>query len=203
MVRRAIARLGVVLLLVSMFCSLDRVNGQCPATIDEKVRSATVYIDQTGTGKSTGVFVGPGKILTAHHCVSGTGTVWVWHCNSTRYSVGTVEKVDREHDLALLSIREECTPDPLCLAGSEVGAGNEVITTGWGDDATNLSVWRMKDAGVFDHRRKTDTMGRNGRSGGPVTNAKGQIVGIWYGNLTQEKQGLYCELSYIRTLLKD
>ena len=176
-----------------------------PPTFEEivrQVKGATVYIrvthrpGQVATG--TGFFAGkPGFVVTNAHVVGyeqkrprPTGRVEVV-VNSGEQNERTLSAqlygVDIESDLALLQVEGEALPTPLTFGkAADLVETNEVVIYGYPFGellGKNISVNRSTVSSLRKEGGKLVVVqlagGLNpGNSGGPVTNAKGEVIGV-------------------------
>ena len=137
----------------------------------------------TALGAGSGVFVAPGLVATNAHVVEG-GAGFALEADGTRGEARTVA-VDRMHDLALLrtELSGECLPlrlsRPLELGEDVVAAGfplREIL-------GANLKVTTGNVSGLHGlhddvSRFQFSAPIGSGSSGGAVTDAAGNLVGI-------------------------
>ena len=158
----------------------------------QKLRPATLRLEdcpptncRNPGGVGTGFLIGDGYALTAYHVVLGAKTLSAQTLDKKRYAVEVVG-YDDQSDLALLRVNVPAgTPFlPLAAAGPAVGDallgignGNGTFLTSKTGRLTGLNA----DAGRADFPAGTLQMNAPlvpGDSGGPVINAKGEVVGV-------------------------
>lgn len=155
----------------------------------ERLVSVTVRIS-TSDGWGSGVLISGGRVLTAHHVIDKDSSVRVFRTKlmpDGKFRAGLMHFTDvigsaPVYDLALLKIRSAPADLPAAPLGdsSRLRRGDLVYRLGWADDVWmtygrvgNLNfVW--KGGRYFELK----TVGGDGNSGGPVFNAKGEVVGI-------------------------
>ena len=138
---------------------------------------------ETSIGRGSGFFVGPGKLLTNEHVVSGSYSVTI------RYSDGetgtaTVSVYSKDFDLAVLRVSTPRPNQAIIPLGSigTMRTGQEVITIGSPFGVLQNSVTR----GIVSGLRKidavtaiqTDAAMNPGNSGGPLLDRDGAAIGV-------------------------
>lgn len=122
-----------------------------------------------------------GYVLTAHHVVANARRIVVVTPGEFRVP-GVVVSADPEHDLALVKVETVGLSDaPLGYAGS-VQLDQEVVAVGFPFGLREVSVTRGRIAAVrtkgVQRVFQVDAAVNPGNSGGPVFNARGEVVGI-------------------------
>jgi putative serine protease PepD len=153
--------------------------------------SPSVVSVRTGTGSGTGFLVdGDGTIVTNAHVVGDSSEVQVRFDDKGELVGADVLSVDTSTDLAAL--RVESVPDgvqPLKLANSDqVQVGDTAIAIGY-----PLGLDRTATSGIIsglerqisapngfsiDKVIQTDASVNPGNSGGPLLNARGEVIGV-------------------------
>ena len=143
-----------------------------------------------GQGTGTGVVItSDGEILTNAHVVDEATKVSVLFGDSIDPIPATVLAMDVGNDLALLKIdATNLTPAVFADPGS-IAVGDEVVAVGFALDldggptvtrgiisALNRTI--ENGDGALDGLIQTDAAISSGNSGGPLVNARGQVVGI-------------------------
>ena len=128
-----------------------------------------------------------GHILTNNHVIDNAQTVEVTLSDKKKYKA-TVVGVDRNHDLALLQIRDAANLTPATLADStNLVVGQRVYAIGnpFGFSGTMtrgiISAIRsvqMPSGNRIDDAIQTDASVNPGNSGGPLLNSRGEVIGI-------------------------
>jgi tetratricopeptide (TPR) repeat protein len=150
-------------------------------------KSVFLLIVKSETGEpvaqGTGFLVSGGKIVTNQHVASG-GSVLV--DLGTAKIPTTIERVDLLNDLALLSPGAELAGKPLTIAEALPSPGSPVYAIG-----NPAGLERSISTGVVSGIRQMS--GRQliqvtcpispGSSGGPILNARGEVVGVAVGVL--------------------
>jgi tetratricopeptide (TPR) repeat protein len=164
-----------------------------------------IYLnDSTGTPGALGsaFLVAPRLLVTNAHVVEAGSPV---------LAVGPVRiplkvlRTDRKNDLATLSVDVDLTSKPLPLASGTVSPGEQIFAIG-----NPEGLERTISQGIVSGLRIRD--GRNllqitspishGSSGGPILNAKGEVVGVAVGML-QDGQNLNFAIpvEYVRAII--
>jgi putative serine protease PepD len=151
----------------------------------------TISADMAG-GRSvgTGVIISSdGEILTNGHVVSGATEIRVRLSGETEPREARLLAVDPGNDLALLRMSGDGFDAATFADPDSVRLGDEVVAIGFalgldGDPSVTLGIVSALDRtigtdGAFlDGLIQTDAAISSGNSGGPLVNARGEVVGI-------------------------
>ena len=145
----------------------------------------------TTLGSGSGVFVAPGLVATNAHVVEG-GASFALEADGTR-AEGRVVAVDPMHDLALLRTELAGAPLPLRLS-RPLELGEDVVAAGFPLReilGANLKVTTGNVSGLHGlgddvSRFQFSAPIGSGSSGGAVTDATGNLVGIAASSLAHE-----------------
>lgn len=147
---------------------------------------------QFGMGQSTGTGVivsTGGEILTNAHVVEGATEIRVRLAGETEPREATLLASDAGNDLALLRMSGDGFDAAVFADPGSVRIGDEVVAIGFalgldGDPSVTLGIVSALDRtigteGAFlDGLIQTDAAISSGNSGGPLVNARGEVVGI-------------------------
>ena len=147
---------------------------------------------QFGEGQSTGTGVilsADGEILTNAHVVDGATEIRVRLAGETEPREARLLASDPGNDLALLRMSGDDFDAAVFADPSSVRIGDDVVAIGFalgldGDPSVTLGIVSALDRtigtdGTFlDGLIQTDAAISSGNSGGPLVNARGQVVGI-------------------------
>ena len=195
--------------------SLDlRVRKKKP---DSLQRFLSILGDNGPNAFATGFVVGDGLVLTAYHVISGglsaqkkrlLGFSKDDQLEVTAYVNGceaTVVREDREADLTLLRVcgsRKQAAP-PAFQAAPRQDERLVVIARPNGDRSVRRGVF----SGTYTFRGQqywaAKIEGRDGFSGSPVYNDRGEIVGVFSGYDSTQKVALISPGSRAQKLLED
>ncbi len=145
-----------------------------------------------GQGQSTGTGVivsSDGEILTNAHVVDGATEIRVRLAGETEPREATLLAADIGNDLALLRMNGDGFDAAVFADPGSVRIGDEVVAIGFalgldGDPSVTLGIVSAVDRtigteGAFlDGLIQTDAAISSGNSGGPLVNARGEVVGI-------------------------
>jgi len=145
-----------------------------------------------GVGQSTGTGVivsADGEILTNAHVVEGATEIRVRLAGETEPREATLLASDVGNDLALLRMSGDGFDAAVFADPGSVRIGDEVVAIGFslgldGDPSVTLGIVSALDRtigteGAFlDGLIQTDAAISSGNSGGPLVNARGEVVGI-------------------------
>jgi formylglycine-generating enzyme required for sulfatase activity len=158
--------LSIALLLVGegSVCATERVGGP-----SEKPTGSGVIVHTDG------------YVLTAHHVVANARRIVVVTPGEFR-APAVVVSADPEHDLALLKVETVGLAEaPLGYAGG-VQLDQEVVAVGFPFGLREVSVTRGRVAAVrtkgVQRVFQVDAAVNPGNSGGPLFNARGEVVGV-------------------------
>jgi S1-C subfamily serine protease len=154
--------------------------------------------DGTSFGSGTLVDVNGqyGLVLTNWHVVAdGTGPIQVVFPNGFR-SAAQVAKLDRDWDLAALVIWKTDV-QPVKLAGSAPRPGEWLTIAGYGSGAYRAATGRCTQyvSPGTNHPAEMvelSTAARQGDSGGPIFNGRGELAGVLFGAGGGTTSGSYC-----------
>ena len=147
---------------------------------------------QFGQGQSTGTGVivsSDGEILTNAHVVDGATEIRVRLAGETEPREARLLASDPGNDLALLRMSGDGFDAAVFADPDSVRIGDEVVAIGFalgldGDPSVTLGIVSALDRtigteGAFlDGLIQTDAAISSGNSGGPLVNARGEVVGI-------------------------
>ena len=147
---------------------------------------------QFGQGQSTGTGVivsSDGEILTNAHVVEGATEIRVRLAGETEPREARLLASDPGNDLALLRMSGDDFDAAVFADPDSVRIGDEVVAIGFalgldGDPSVTLGIVSALDRtigtdGAFlDGLIQTDAAISSGNSGGPLVNARGEVVGI-------------------------
>ncbi|MEO6158521.1 MAG: trypsin-like peptidase domain-containing protein, partial [Ilumatobacteraceae bacterium] len=151
-----------------------------------------VMANSRGVGQSIGtgvIITSDGEILTNAHVVEGASTANVRFPGETEPRKATVLAVDTDRDLALLRV-DATGLDAVTFADPHnIQVGDQVVAIGYaldleGDPSVTLGIISGLNRslatgnGVLKGLVQTDAAISSGNSGGPLLNAKGEVVGI-------------------------
>ncbi|HEY6410318.1 MAG TPA: trypsin-like peptidase domain-containing protein [Ktedonobacteraceae bacterium] len=204
-----------VFLLVAMFITLSLPTpiafGQGTDLAKQVYRSSegSVFLVQVNDSGGTPIKLGsaflvaPRILVTNAHVVEGGTPV---------LAAGTVPtplrilRVDKQNDLAILAVDKELPSKPLPLASGSVSPGELIFAIG-----NPEGLERTISQGIVSGLRKDGDRDllqisspiSHGSSGGPILNAKGEVVGVTVGTI-EEGQNLNfaVPIVYVTTILK-
>jgi tetratricopeptide (TPR) repeat protein len=196
--------------LATMLLAVSTAFGQTGETAKQVYSSSQdsvflVYLnDSSGTPSALGsaFLVAPRLLVTnAHVAEAGSPVLAV---GPVRIPLKVV-RIDQNNDLAILSVDVDLTSKPLPLASGDVSPGEQVFAIG-----NPEGLEKTISQGIVSGLRKRE--GRDllqitspishGSSGGPILNAKGEVVGVAVGTL-EEGQNLNFAIpvAYVKSLL--
>jgi hypothetical protein len=149
-------------------------------------------------GSGTLVFVGQqhGLVITNWHVINeATGQISV-HFPDGFYSPATVQKVDRDWDLAILAIRKP-NVEAVPLADRAPRPGELLTIAGYGSGqyraATGRCTQYVAPGTTFPFEMvEVAVSARQGDSGGPILNSRGELAGVLFGEGNGRTSGSYC-----------
>lgn len=149
-----------------------------------------------GSGTLVDVHDRYGLVITNYHVVSdATGPATVLFPDGFQ-TAAQVVKVDRDWDLAALAIwRPEAAPVP--IASQAAQPGEPVVIAGYGQGPYRAAAGRCVQYLSPDVRLPSETVevsvaARQGDSGGPILNSRGELAGVLWGSGGGRTEGSYC-----------
>jgi S1-C subfamily serine protease len=160
--------------------------------IDHMSASVVTINADVGAGQSvgTGVIVSSdGEILTNAHVVEGASEIRVRLAGETEPREARLLATDPGNDLALLRMSGADFDAAVFADPASVRLGDEVVAIGFalgldGDPSVTLGIVSALDRTIgtdgayLDGLIQTDAAISSGNSGGPLVNARGEVVGI-------------------------
>lgn len=165
-----------------------------------------IYLnDSSGTPSALGsaFLVAPRLLVTNAHVADAGSPV---------LAVGPVRiplkilRTDEKNDLALLSVDVDLTSRPLPLASAAVSPGEQVFAIGNPEGLEKTIsqgiISGLRKRGDRDLLQVTSPIS-HGSSGGPILNAKGEVVGVAVGTLEDgQNLNFAVPVSYVRAILE-
>ena len=195
---------------------IQEVESKNNENIHEKILSnvATIYINNDSNDNSeewvsqgSGFLIdNKGTLVTNYHVIEGmVSGIAKFGLEEEEYQVMSILYTDELSDLALIKIDSDHEPMNLSLQLPEIG--EEVFIYG-----TPLGVAPTLSKGVINGLRMTFENGREwlrfsnpvspGNSGGPLTNVKGEVIGVVTFGITQANDLNYASpVKYLKDLL--
>lgn len=155
-------------------------------TISSDVQSGLATGGATGTGV---VLTADGEILTNAHVVEGATEVRVRFAGETEPVVARILASDEGNDLALLKVDARGLTPATFADPNSLRVGDEVVAIGYalaldgGPSVTVGIISALKrtivtSSGALNSLIQTDAAISSGNSGGPLSNMRGEVVGI-------------------------
>jgi hypothetical protein len=137
-----------------------------------------------------------GLVVTNWHVVNEAAGPISVHFPDGYYSLGSVQDVDRDWDLALVAIRRpNAAPVPLAERAPQPG---EILTiAGYGSGqyraASGACTQYVAPGLQFPYEMvEVAVSARQGDSGGPIFNSRGELAGVLFGEGDGRTSGSYC-----------
>lgn len=163
------------------------------AVIEPSIVAVSADVEDAGlSGHAVGtgvVLTADGDIVTNAHVVAGASAVRVRLFGETEPRAAQVLAADEANDLALLRVEASDLHAAVFASAAGIGVGDEVIAVGYaldldGDPTVSKGIisavdrTMITDLGALDGLLQTDAAISSGNSGGPLVNARGEVVGI-------------------------
>lgn len=144
----------------------------------------------TGEFVGTGLIItGDGEIVTNAHVIEGASEVNVRLAGESEPRRAAVVAVDLTADVALLRVEVDQLPAATLGAAGDVRVGDQVMAIGYaldldGDPSVTVGIVSalgrnlQNDRGVLADLIQTDAAISSGNSGGPLVNARGEVIGL-------------------------
>jgi hypothetical protein len=174
------------------------------ARAEQKPHPAVARIivpDGTGVSFGSGTLVDVGKdyglVITNWHVVRDSSDAITVLFPDGFASKAKLLRVDRDWDLAVLSIRRPKNIEPVPLSSTVPRRGDVLAIAGWGKGSYRASAGRctqyLSPGGNHPFEMiELTTTARNGDSGGPIFNQRGELAGVLFGSASGRTTGSYC-----------
>jgi len=170
-------------------------SGMNPAVVRVAVaeRGGAAY----GSGSLVAVDDTAGLILTNWHVVrDAAGPIVVQFPDGFR-SGAYLLRTDPDWDLAALAVRRPPNARPIPIALEAPRPGDLLTLIGYGSGAYRAATGRCTQYGSPGGNHPFEMIemsapARNGDSGGPILNARGELVGVLFGSAFGRTTGSYC-----------
>lgn len=185
---------------------IDKVQENLQATVLVTTKKINAQVDETtgnippvqtppqdGRGMGSGIIISKnGHIITNYHVIEsivnktdGQISVWTYEDQSTKEYIAKIVGYDKLSDIAVIKIElEDNFKYDRIIWGSEPDFGDTIYSIGHPQGM----VWSLSRGIVSNPKRyitspwqrliQSDTLIMPGNSGGPLFNAKGELVGI-------------------------
>ena len=149
-----------------------------------------------GSGSLVAVNDTYGLVVTNWHVVrDAVAPVWVAFPNGFR-SAATILKTDRDWDLAALAVwRPNVSPLPVATQAPQPGERLTIAGygSGWFRAVLGQCTQYVSPGGNNPYEMvELSAPARNGDSGGPILNDRGEIAGVLFGSAYGQTTGSYC-----------
>ena len=186
----------IALCAASAACAQNMPSGQLPNPAIVRIIAPERDGVSYGSGALVAVNDTYGLVVTNWHVVrDAAAPVWVAFPNGFR-SAATILKTDRDWDLAALAIwRPNVTPLP--LATQPPRPGERLTIAGYGSGSfravSGQCTQYVSPGGNNPFEMiELSAPARNGDSGGPILNDRGEIAGVLFGSAYGQTTGSYC-----------
>lgn len=137
-----------------------------------------------------------GLVVTNWHVINEATEPISVHFPDGFYSQGTIQRTDRDWDLALIAIRRP-NAQPVSLAQQAPQPGEMLTIAGYGSGqyraATGPCTQYVAPGTKFPFEMvELAASARQGDSGGPIFNSRGELAGVLFGEGHGRTSGSYC-----------
>jgi len=178
----------------SDFTPASSFSGPDPAVVRVVVpeRNGAAY----GSGALVAVNKTFGLVLTNWHVVRDAAGPIMVHFPDGFRSVATVLQTDRDWDLAALAIWRP-KARPLSISNQTPRPGEELTIAGYGNGSYRAVTGRCTQYVSPGGNQPFEMIelsapARNGDSGGPIFNRRGELAGVLFGSAFGRTTGSYC-----------
>jgi len=198
-----IAWILCLFLILFLPCSITATDSSFPPAIAKefiarvkKTLPAILHI-QTNTCDGSGFFIREdGYIITSSHLLENANTIKVRTYNNQIFEAQIIE-LDLNTDIAIIKIEGSNFSFLNYGNSDELKVGDFVISIGYSSCTLGIvKETEIRNIGLFQTEDfiKTSAMISLGSSGGPLLNAKGEVVGLNAATLV-DREGKYLEES--------
>jgi S1-C subfamily serine protease len=191
-----------MLLIAAAFCVAQAARGDTAPMVQQPPAAVARIIapERDGTSYGTGSLIAVndyyGLVITNWHVVrDAAGQIWVVFSGGFQ-SPATVIKADRDWDLAALIVwKPNVQPLPVSTQAPQLG---ERLTIGgygswWYRAVSGRCIKYTSPGGNHPNEiLELSVAARDGDSGGPIFNDRGEIAGVLFGTDGQSTLGSYC-----------
>lgn len=150
-------------------------------------------VNQQFLGPGSGVLIDDGtKAITCNHCIMPNTTTVGVLSGQNQGQVGTVIFSDANLDIAIIEFQQSLGNGVTLGNSNNIQTGEEAFVVGFPSHTPNITALSANIAGFEPNNGnqliKIDSSVNHGNSGGPLFNAKGELIGIVnakIGNLSQ------------------
>lgn len=162
------------------------VEGLTPSQIYQQNIKSVVAINCTNSAGSGFVLTADGYIVTNHHVINGATSISVAFVDGTKMEAQLIGS-DATNDIALLKVEADDLQPVQLGSSDDLKVGEQVVAIGnaLGELGFSLSAGyvsgmdrEVTTEGTVINMIQTDVAINSGNSGGPLFNAKGEVVGI-------------------------
>lgn len=187
--------------------ALAQGDNSAKAIYDQSQESVFLIYTNDSSGSPTALgsafIVGPRTLVTNAHVVADGNPVLA--VGPVRIPLKVLE-TDDQNDLALLSVDADLTSKPLTLASGNISPGEQVFAIG-NPEGLEKTISQGIVSGLRTRNNRdliqiTSPIS-HGSSGGPILNAKGEVVGVAVGMLDDgQNLNFAVPASKVRALLE-
>ncbi len=169
--------------------------------VDVEKCACKIYLMGTANGKRVVKGMGSGVntekgVVTCYHVIDGQRDIEVACCGET--AVATVVVIDRDYDLALLSVPWNSPHEKAKMASESPTDGKTLRSAGRCKDGT-ISVEHHEWLSTDKNDIEFTNCANSGRSGAGLFNWSGELVGIIHGNRVEKEPytGLARDINHV------
>ncbi len=182
-----------------------------PSVVSILTGHTTSFYDSAGSGV---VISTDGLILTNNHVIEGAKQITVKFNDGSQAAANLVGS-SPDNDIALIKADQSGTVPAKLGSSQSLRVGDDVVAIGnalnlGGAPSVTRGIISAKDRSLstatesLDHLIQTDAAINHGNSGGPLVDAKGQVVGINTAIFENAQSiGFSIAIDQVKTLIKD
>ncbi len=182
-----------------------------PSVVSILTGHTTTFYDSAGSGV---VISKDGLILTNNHVIEGAKQITV-KFNDGSQATATLVGASADNDIALINADQTGTVPAELGSSQSLEVGEDVVAIGnalnlGGAPSVTRGIISAKDRSLstpsesLDHLIQTDAAINHGNSGGPLVNAKGEVVGINTAIFENAQSiGFSIAIDSVKALIKD
>jgi S1-C subfamily serine protease len=174
---------------------------QAQQTNDQANRRAAIVRVRVGSSSGSGTLVDYDQVLTAAHMFRGERTTNATVMFGRQAVGGRLASYDGTYDQALIQLDRRVSIEPIPIAPANAAVGEALVVCGYASGRLQFKPGRKMQNVMPKLGARPDWIeiaggaagaARSGDSGGPILNARGELVGITHSTTGHSSIGVGC-----------